>query len=246
MWASGEAELLIPPLSREAQLSFAIRPAPGLEPLTVEWGIDRRLTLAGDAGESVIRFTAPEGPARASSLRFRRAEVPNPASGDPRRLSVQLFEIRAADPYQPWTVSPERTRQMDLLGLSLVGAYDPELSDGVVGVWLRPSAVLAVPPEPGVLRLKLSAPRPTAAEPELWHDGQRLAGPLDVVSAPCSFEVVLDGAPAAAEHYRIEIRSTPYLPAEHGFDDRRELGVVLTGVDFSPAREDLDGPATDP
>ena len=92
----------------------------------------------------------------------------------------------------------------------------------------------------------LLAPRPTAAEPELWHDGQHLAGPLDVVSTPCSFEVALDGAPAAAEHYRIEIRSTPYLPAEHGFDDRRELGVVLTGVDFSPAREDLDGPATDP
>ena len=41
--------------------------------------------------------------------------------------------------------------------------------------------------------------------------------------------------------HEIEIVSAPYVPASDGSNDHRELGAVLSWLEFEPAAKNLDG-----
>jgi hypothetical protein len=248
MWGGVDAELLVPPLAATAELGIAVRPAPGAQPLTMtrdgrEWAV-----IEGGGGER--RLWLPQSEAevgRPSLLRLRRAGAFTPGSGDSRPLAVQLFELRAVDPGQAWSGDLSRPEQRAALQVRLEGAFAAErMADGSEGVWLRPRARLLLPTSAGTVRLQLWAPRPTPPETELWLAGRRAAGPLDIGRLPQEVTVEIRSGEAPGGRAEIEIVSVPYRPSEHGLADRRELGVVISGVSFAPAVGDLDGPGGRP
>jgi hypothetical protein len=244
MWGAAGAELLLPKLSPGAELGVTLRPAPAPQPLLVKWGADPPIVLDGAAGEQRLRLKSPDAAAQgAKLLQLLRTAAFVPGEGDPRPLAAQLFEVRAVDPSRAWSGQVVWPWQREALQVRLDGAFMGEhLARDTDGVWLGPRATLSLPASAGVVRLRMWAPRPTPAAAEVWLAGRRAAGPLDL--GPRPEWVAIEVAPGEASEDRLEllITSLPYRPSEHGSDDRRELGVVLSELGFEPAAEELDGP----
>jgi hypothetical protein len=66
--------------------------------------------------------------------------------------------------------------------------------------------------------------------------GRLSAGPLEVGPLPEVFEVEVLPSDSLDGRLEVEILSDAYRPAEDGVADPRELGVVLSDLDFEPRK----------
>ena len=235
MWGGTDARLELPSLAG-TELTVAVRPAPGAEPLVVEYDGVEVARLDGDGGEQVVWLDEPATAAGTGAvLRFGRSRACPPGAEDQRPLAVQLFEIRARAVGAAWSGNVSQPRQRQIQRVKLDGAFEAEEFPGIgEGLWLRPAAVLRVPAVEGRIRLRLWAPRPTSPHMVVRVAGRHAAGPLDLGPRPADIVVNVLSGEAPDGWAEIEISSVPYRPADSGGEDRRSLGVVLSEVAFEP------------
>ena len=237
MWCGSDAVLQLPPLAGGTELGLALRPAPGPDPVVLRWADSSPVAVDGDAGETQLWLRVPPGRVGSvSTVRIERAHAFHGIDGDRRPLAAQVFELRAVDPRHAWTGVVASASQRRALRVELHGAYGGEYFEGEgEGVWLQPRAVLDVPAGAGDLSLRLWAPRPTPPGTRIRLGNGRVVGPLDVTPVPLDFTIDLSRANPADGRVKIEILSDAYVPAAHGLQDTRELGVVLSRLTFTPA-----------
>jgi len=240
MWGGTDARLQLPPLAG-TELTVAVRPAPGPEPLVVEYGGVEVARVDGDGGEQFLWLDDAAAAVETSAvLRFGRSRSCPPGAADQRPLAVQLFEIRARTAGDAWSGKVSHRWQRKILRVELEGAFEAEVFPGVGdAVWLGPSARLSVPAVEGHLRLRLWAPRPISPKMVVRVAGRRAAGPLDLGPRPVDVEVDVLSGEAPDGWVELEISSVPYRPADSGGEDRRSLGVVLSEVAFEPLDQGL-------
>jgi hypothetical protein len=241
MWGTMDAKLALPPLPIGTELGFALRPAAGPEPLNVLLGGQVAATLDSDSGERWLLLDVPESAAdRGTYLEFRRRRGYPPGGGDARPLALQLFEIRASSPHQAWAAAISHPWQRRASRVEVEDAYGAEIFPGIgEGMWLRPRAHLRVPATAGRLRFRLWAPRPTPPRTVIRIEGRDASGPLEIGLRPTDFGVEILAGEAGDGPLEVEMVSDPYLPSEHGKNDLRSLGVVISELAFEPAG---DGP----
>jgi hypothetical protein len=236
MWGGPRAELLLPPMATGSKIGVALRPAPGADPVAVLLDEATVATIDGGAGERRLWFEIQPGTSgRSTQLKFDRARGFPPSRGDSRPLAVQVFEMRTLSPVDGWAGPVVHSWQREALQIEVEGASDAESFPGVDdGVWLAPRAVVRIPAGRGSLRLRLWAPRPTPPETVIWIAGQPVAGPLDIGPRAQEFDVQIPETGSWGDRLEIVIASDPYRPADDGSADRRELGVVLSHLEFMP------------
>jgi hypothetical protein len=242
MWSAPGAELLLPPLDRGTELTMAVRPAPGAEPVNLLLNGKAWATVEGRSDEQkVSRPLSLEETGRVSRFVVERRRGYPPGNGDSRALALQVFEVRALTPGAGWKASVVRPWQRQVSHIELEGAHHAE-SFGVhgMGVWLGPHAVLRLPAGAGAIRLRLWAPRPTPPRTVVRVAGRHAAGPLEIAPKPAKYVVDVQPGDAVDGRLEIEIISESFVPANHGSGDTRKLGVVLSEVEFVPRRGDLD------
>jgi hypothetical protein len=110
MWGGADARMQLPPLAGKTELAVALRPAPGPEPLVVEYGGVEVAVVDGAGGEQLLWLDAPSAPAPAAVLRFGRSRAYPPGPADRRPLVVQLYEIRARAAGEAWSREGRRSR----------------------------------------------------------------------------------------------------------------------------------------
>ena len=236
MWGGVEAVMALPPLGEGARLGIALRPVLGPAPVVIEINGQKMALLDGEAGEQRLWLRVPaDAVDRVTELRFTRATAFPPGGEDQRPLALQLYELRALNPAGPWKGSVAHPWQREAIKVELDGAYGAEeFAEAGEGVWLGPRAVLRAPAGEGRLRLRLWAPRPTPARTTILVAGRRATGPLDIGPAPAFFGVEVLAGETEGGRVEVEIVSDPYTPASDGGADRRELGVVLSEIEFEP------------
>ena len=228
--------MVLPPLGEDTQLGIALRPAPGPAPVVIEINGREMARVDGEAGEQRLWLRIPPAAVdKVAELRFTRAAAFPPGGEDQRRLTLQLYELRAFSPAGPWTGPVAHPWQREAIKVELDGAFGAEeFAEAGEGVWLGPRAVLRAPAGKGRLRLRLWAPRPTPARTTVFVAGRRAAGPLDIGLAPAFFDVEVLAGETAGGRVEVEIVSNLYTPASDGGADHRTLGVVLSEVAFEP------------
>jgi hypothetical protein len=65
-------------------------------------------------------------------------------------------------------------------------------------------------------------------------EGRHASGPLDIGPNPTDFEVGVLPGEAIDGRLEVEVLSDPYVPSDHGGEDRRSLGVVISDLAFEP------------
>jgi hypothetical protein len=238
MWGSAQAEFELPPMAAGTDLGIALRPAPGPDPVGLVLDGEVVVTIDGKAGEQRLWIRMPSDTGgRSSRLLIDRAHGYPPGDGDSRPLAVQVYEIRVLNPVGGWEVSVAFPWQREALQIEVEGAYDAERFSGAgAGMWLQPRALLRLPAADGRLRLHLWAPRPTPPLTEIRIAGRLAAGPLEVGPQPEIFEIEVLPGEVVDGRLEVEILSDAYHPAEDGVADPRELGVVLSDLEFEPRR----------
>ena len=73
-----------------------------------------------------------------------------------------------------------------------------------------------------------------------------VGGPWDIASSPIEIEIPVAAAAVRSGRMELEIVSDPYVPAASGLADSRELGVVLSTLEFIPSTPGLDAPKRRP
>jgi len=242
MWAGPDAELWLPPVPKGTLLGIELRPAPG----------DALLRVEIDHGGGVFDFdgrapatrlwtrTGVDATAEPIIVRFRRDEGYPPGGGDERQLAVQLLDVVVRPTGSKWG-GPAATRsQREGLRLELDGAYDVEDFAALGrGVWLKPEARFRIAvDEAGRIVLRLAAPRPTPAKPQVLADGVVIAGPVAVDHRATTLVFSVDASDVATGSLEFVVESEAYQPSATGTGtDNRRLGVVLLGLEFEPAAE---------
>ncbi|MEE4270314.1 MAG: hypothetical protein V2I67_01485 [Thermoanaerobaculales bacterium] len=237
MWGGPEAELWLPPSPAGTLIGLELRPAPGDAPLTVEVSHGAvRMEIDGRSGVQRLWFRTEIGSVdQPVIVRLHRAQGYPPAGDDERPLAVQLFDVVVRPPGSVWggsVVDAERLR------LELGGAFPVEDLGGLgPGAWLRPRATLGLlVNEPGLLHLRLASPRPTPARPTVVVENGAVVGPVDVGHRGSVVTVRVDEDAVEDKVVELELVSDPYHPWAEGSPDTRELGIVLLGLEFEPAR----------
>jgi len=238
MWGTAGAELMLPPLPAGTELELALRPAPGSGALALTLNGEMMAEIDGMADEQRLRFDVPPAATgRVSHLVFDRDRGYPPGSEDPRPLAVQIFELRASSPGAPWAGAISHPWQRLALGVEVEGVYEPEIFPGVGdGVWLQPRALLRIPATVGRLSLRLWAPRPNPPRTTIRVGGRDAAGPLDIGPKPDEYEVEVRPGEAIGGRLEVEISSDRFVPSDHGGEDPRSLGVVISHLAFEPQR----------
>jgi hypothetical protein len=248
MWAGDNAEMLLPPLAEGSSIRLSSRASAAARGVSWSIGSFGGADLGNGGGEHRSTIVVPpEAADRPLLMRVDAAFVEPPGGGDERRLALQLFELAAADPSRPWSVSAAWPWVREAIGLHLEGAYEGEVfGGGVEGVWLADVARLRFEGGGGRLLLELSAPRPTPPRTVISVDGKVVAGPLEIGRSPAPFVVEVPVPAAGDAGLEVEFRSAAYRPSDDGSADPRSLGVVLSRVLFEPTRVDLDGVSASP
>lgn len=159
---------------------------------------------------------------------------------DERELGVVLFggELEAwpGSEMARWVLSPPVSGVTWVLREVPAGSWGAERFGERLGCWVKPRARLNLPVGPGILTLTAWAPRPLPAGLEIWADGVRLAGPVNLPATPTELLVAVPSSAAKTGEAVLELRAVPYSPRRHGSgSDPRELGVVLGELAFTPA-----------
>jgi hypothetical protein len=242
MWGGADCGLVLPPLPAGTAIALRVRPAPGEQPLRVKVNDIGLAELPGNGGEAWVKVSSDHVRHTAdNTIRFVRGAVYPPGTDDHRPLAVQLLDLRLTGSGVPWTGSLVNGDERAALGLELFHHYYPEsFGDAGPGVWLAPRAGIEAAVGAGQLALMLSAPRPEPPATRLSVRGQVVAGPLDLGAAPIEVVVPINEGDLEQGVVRIEVESSPYVPAEAGHGaDRRELGVVVSSVRFAPLEAPL-------
>jgi hypothetical protein len=236
MWGAPGAELAMPPLSAGTEIGFALRPAPGSDPVKVVFDGADVSTVDGESDEQRLwLLLPPTATDRVSHLVFGRRHGYPPGEADSRPLAVQLFELRAWSPAVGWEGAVSHPWQRQAMRVEVEGNYDAEDFPGVgKGMWFGPRGLLRLPATAGRLRLRMWAPRPTSPQSIVWIEGRRAAGPLEIGRLPADYEIEVMPGDAVDGRLVVEIVSDPYRPADEGAVDSRELGVVLSEIAFQP------------
>jgi len=236
MWGAADARLLMPPMPSGTEILIVFRPAEGPDPLLVNFDRREVAGVAGSDQEHRLRFeVGPSEAGRVTELRFSRDRGYAPGNDDSRLLAVQLFELRAFDPTLPWAGRVAHQWQRRALNIELKGAYQPEdFAEFGAAVWLGPQAWLALPAREGRLKLRVWAPRPTPPRTVITVGGRRVAGPLELGSLPTEVSIQVRSEDIRAGRVEIELLSESYIPRQHGRNDSRELGIVVSVVGFEP------------
>jgi hypothetical protein len=236
MWGGPGAELLLPPMDDGSEFGCALRPAPGADPLAVVLDGATVAAVDGEAAEQRLWIEiAHDTAGRSTRLVFDRARGFPPSRGDSRPLAVQVFEMRTLSPVDGWAGPVVHGWQRDALKIEIKGIFGGESFPGTgSGAWLAPNAVMRLPTRDGRLLLHLWAPRPTPPKTVIRVGGQLVAGPFEIGSRPDVFEVEIAVGSSPDDSSEIEIVSDPYRPADAGLADQRELGVVLSHLEFIP------------
>lgn len=238
LWAGPDAELWLPPAPTGSWIGLELRPAPGDAPLVVEIdGPDDPAVVGGRSDRTWVWSRRTDVVATAPVIaRLGRERADPPPGGDGRELSVQVFDAVVRRPSDAFAGPAATARQRAALGLDTADAYPSEtFAEGTDGAWLAPDARLDLRvPGPGVVELRLSAPRVVPPGARVSVDG---GDPLEIDAlgpSPVDVAVPVGTAAAADGIARIRLTSTPFVPAEAGLgSDTRRLGVVLHGVRFS-------------
>jgi len=239
MWAGADAELRLPPVPAGTLVGLELRPAPGELPLVVEVSHGGgSAVLDGRAAATWVwtRTTEPTA-SRPVIVRLGRAGAYPPGGADERPLAVQLLGVKVQPPGSVWRGCAATEGERRGLRLEIDGAYGAErFGDLGRGVWLAPEANLRMTvDEPGLVVLRLAAPRPTAANPRVVVDDRAVAGPLEMDRRQTMVEIPVGAAEVGAGAVELSIVSDPYRPSAAGGTDPRELGVVLLALEFQPA-----------
>jgi len=239
MWAGPKAELWLPPVPHGTLIGLELRPAPGELPLVVEISHGGgRFELDGHSEETRLwTRTTADAASEAVIIRLHRSAGYPPGGDDERDLAAQLLDVVVRPPGAAWGGSAATRTERRSLRLELEGGYGAEIfSELGRGVWLKPEARLRIDvDEPGRLAIRLAAPRPTPARPQLVIAGTEVAELDGLDHREASMVVEIDSDMVAAGFVELELLSEPFQPSAHsGGDDDRELGVVLLGVDFQP------------
>jgi len=243
-WTFPRAELTLPSAGGLLRLTLA---APRPTSPELELTLDGRplagpLALGSQPQDLVVALPSvqPEGK---PTLRLGLRSVPFvPASrggSDSRELGVVLLGgEQLAPPGSPivrWLFVPPASGPGWTVTAFSPGTYGPERFGDHEGCWTVPRALLTVPPGDGVLTLTAWAARPSPSQFEIWRDGSRLLGPLDLPNHPTQLEIPLHPRSTDGREIVLELRSAPYSPRRHhGSSDDRELGVVLSHLAFRP------------
>jgi hypothetical protein len=236
MWGGPGAELQLPPMAAGSKIGIALRPAPGEDPVRVLLDGATVATVDGEAAEQRLWIDVrPESSGQSMRMKFGRSRGYPPARGDSRPLAVQIFEMRTVSPKDGWAGPVVHRWQRDALQIEVEGFYDAESFPGSGnGVWLEPHAVVRIPAIGGRLRMRLWAPRPTPPKTVIRVAGRHVVGPLEFGPRPEVFDVEIPAGESSGGSLDVEITSDPYRPADDGSADRRELGVVLSHLEFLP------------
>jgi hypothetical protein len=236
MWGGPDAELQLPPMAAGTKFGIALRPALGADPLMVLLGDATVARVDGGAGEKRLWIEMEPGMSAPSRrMKFYRARGYQPAQGDSRPLSVQVFEMRTLSPIDGWAGPVVHRWQREALQIEVEGVFEAENFPGSgQGAWLGPRAVMQIPAMRGVLRLRLWAPRPTPPKTLVRVGGNLVVGPLEIGPQPEVFDIEVLGGDSTSGHLDIVITSDPYRPVDNGSTDQRELGVVLSHLEFLP------------
>ena len=128
--------------------------------------------------------------------------------------------------------------QQGNLRLAINGAYGPEqFGKSGAGTWLKPEAHLRIMvEEPGTLILSLRSPRPTNPRLVVGAEGNVTYTEVDFLKGSAEVAIELGRREVEDGVAEITLTSEPFVPSEAGRgSDRRELGVVLTSLEFRPS-----------
>ena len=237
-WGGAAAEVVIPPMPRGTRLELDLMPHRGQAPLEIVLNGKKVRQIEGTAprgrywvGEELVGADAD------NRLTFVRAQGYVPSDRDSRRLSVQLFGVRAVGGGVEWAggLASEEERQRVLV--KATGVLDPEEFPEGRGAWTKPEARVVVPAGPGRLTLTLWAPRPKPPLLEILVRGKAVVEPFEVGHEPIQVDIAVDAAMVVEGGVELELKATPFCAAREGLSgDARELGVVLSHVRFTPTR----------
>ena len=244
VWGGTQARLLLPPLPAGTSVAMEVEPTRGASALELQVNGRTAAVLSGTAGRRTI--WVPAGalvPERTNELAFSRPEAYAPRPGG-RPYALRLSGLQIAGGGKAWSGSIAPGGGLARLGVAITsrsaaaadveftGVYGSERFPFGVGAWTTPTARLRAPAQHGVLTLLAWAPRPTAAQLEVWSRGSLLAGPLTLTTAPGQLQLFLpQGEPGTA--LDLELRSAPFVsPSGSG---RPPLGVVIADMQFDAA-----------
>jgi hypothetical protein len=235
-WGGPRCELVLPPLPVGTDVEVELQAAPGLAPLEVLWDGSAQAGSVSGGDRARISFGARDVRADAANVvSFRRERGYPPGGADPRFLAVQVIDLAIRGELIPWRLQTSSERDRRRLGVRLDGDYPPEdFGAAGQGVWLAPEARVEIPAVEGRLGLTLMAPRPTPPRTVIRVAGGGSLGPVEPGPDPILVWVDIGGEAVTGEAVSVEIASESYRPSEHGGGDDRELGIVLTSVQFEP------------
>jgi len=240
MWAGPGAELVLPPVPVGTLIGLELRPALGETPLvvTISHGGGRYEIDGVAAPTRLWVWTTDDGGGEPVLVRLQRDDVYPPGRGDDRPLVAQLSDVVVRPPGAGWRGGAATEAERASLRFEFEGVFDAEaFSELGRGVWLAPKASFRLTvDEPGTVRVRVAAPRPTPARPVVMAAGEIVAGPFEIDHRPITMDVTVGDDDVERGFIDFEIVSEAYSPAASGGADTRELGVVLLGLEFEPER----------
>ncbi len=239
MWAGAEAELWLPPVPAGTMVGLDLRPAQGDTGLAVSLEGEDEVRLEGRSDRRVVWFRRrAEHEDRPLILRLNRARGYAPGNGDPRQLSAQVFGVIVRPLGLGYGGPVAAVWDREALRLVIDGAYSAERfgEHHISGVWLKPTARLRLEiDEPGSLTLSLRSPRPTDPNLGIRVGDSVVNESVDFIKGVAEIVCELDMSQTKDGFVEITLSSEPFVPADAGGGaDSRELGVVLTALDFRP------------
>ncbi len=239
MWAGPEAELWLPPVPAGTLIGLDVRPAHGDAELVISLNGRDKVRVGGRSDRRWIWFRRrPEHHDLPVIFRMVRSRGYPPGGGDSRALSVQVFSPVVRPPGMAYGGPVAAASQQESLRLAIDGAYGPEqFGKNGAGTWLKPEAHLRIMiEEPGTLTLSLRSPRPTNPRLVVGAEGNVTNHEVDFLKGLAEVVIELGRREVEDGVAEITLTSEPFVPSVAGRgSDTRELGVVLTTLEFRPS-----------
>ena len=228
-WLSGTTQLHVPGPSTTLVLQLRVPKNRADQRVITSLAPETRLS----AGAHTLRLPLSDcEDGCVVDLRFPDAR---PAETDRRRLSLRLEAAwsegpGARAPHHRW--SPGDLHSLRPNGVQMEGAFNPEtFSGGRRGAWTGPHFHATFAAGPGTLSVKLARPPHTPGDVVFKTDADDKA--VTVGREITVVDLRVEGRDGASW---LDIEAPTFVPAEvnEGSKDRRDLGVILFEVEFTP------------